>query len=103
MSGRTAGRTDRRLAREAMAPYGSETVDKVSISLPPGLAARARAEAEREASTLSAVVAAALRERFDRADQADLDAALEADREEGVRAAEAFLPYAAALFAEVEW
>ena len=103
MSGRTGGRTDRRLAREATAPYGSETVDKVSISLPPGLAARARAEAEREASTLSAVVAAALRERFDRADQADLDAALEADREEGVRAAEAFLPYAAALVAEVEW
>jgi hypothetical protein len=103
MNGRTRGRTARQPAREATAPYGADTVDKVSISLPPGLAARARAEAEREASSLSAVVAVALRERFDREDQAALDAALEADREESVRAAEAFLPYAAGLFAEAEW
>jgi hypothetical protein len=89
--------------REVAAPYGAETVDKVSISLPPGLVARARAEADREASSLSAVVAAALRERFDREDQVALDAALDADREESVRVAEAFLPYAAALFAEAEW
>ena len=57
--------------REGAAPYGAETVDKVSVSLPPG--------------------------------QAGLDAALEADHEESARAAEAFLPYAAALFAEAEW
>jgi hypothetical protein len=103
MSGRTDGRTRPRAVREAAAPYGAETVDKVSISLPPMLVARARAEADREASSLSAVVAAALRERFEREDQAGLDAALDADREESVRAAEAFLPYAAALFAEAEW
>jgi len=48
-------------------------------------------------------LAAALRERFERVDQAELDAALDADREESIRAAEAFLPYAAALFAEAEW
>jgi hypothetical protein len=48
-------------------------------------------------------MAAALRERFEREDQAELDAALDADREEGVRAAEAFLPYVAALLAEAEW
>jgi len=89
--------------REGAAPYGAETVDKVSISLPPGLAARAREEAGRDGTSLSAVVAAALGERFDREDQAGLDAALEADREESTRAAEAFLPYAAALFAEAEW
>jgi len=89
--------------REVAAPYGAETVDKLSISLPPGLAARARAEADREASSLSAVVAAALRERFEREDQAALDTVLEVDREESIRAAEAFLPYAAALFAEAEW
>ena len=103
MNGRTTGSTRRRVVREGAAPHGAETVDKVSISLPPGLAARARAEADREGSSLSAVMAAALRERFDREDQAGLDAALEADREEGIRAAEAFLPYAAALFAEAEW
>jgi len=97
------GRTRRRVVRETAAPYGAETVDKVSISLPPGLAARARAQADREASSLSAFVAAALRERFDREDQAGLDAALDADREESIRAAEGFLPYAAALFAEAEW
>ena len=106
MEGRTAGRTARgarRAARESAAPYGAETVDKVSISLPPALAARAREEAGREASSVSAVVAAALRERFDREDQARLDLALDADREETIRAAEAFLPYAAALLAEANW
>ena len=91
------------MIREVAAPYGAETVAKVSISLPPGLAARARAEANRETSSLSAVVAAALRERFEREDQVALDAVLEVDREESVRAAEAFLPYAAALFGEAEW
>jgi len=103
MNGRTTGSTRRRVVRQGASPHGAETVDKVSISLPPGLAARARAEADREGSSLSAVMAAALRERFDREDQAGLDAALEADREEGIRAAEAFLPYAAALLAEAEW
>jgi hypothetical protein len=103
MNGRTDGRTRRRLVREIAAPYGGETVDKVSISLPPGLAARARAQADREASSLSAIVAAALSERFEREDQAGLDAALDADREGSIRAAEALLPYAAALFAETEW
>jgi len=102
MRGRTSGRTNRGV-REAAAPYGSEPVEKLSISLPPGLAARARHEAQHDGSSLSAVVAAALRERFDRLDQAELDAALDADREENVRAAEAMLPYAAALFAETEW
>jgi hypothetical protein len=103
MNGRTAGRTGHRVVRENAAPYATETVDKVSISLPPGLVARARAQAGREDSSLSAVVAGALREQFDREDQAWLDAALDADHDESVRAAEAFLPYAAALFAEAEW
>ena len=92
-----------RLGRRAAQPVGAELVDKVSVSLPPGLVARARAEADREASSLSAVMAAALRERFEQEDQAELDAALDVDREESIRAAEAFLPYAAALFAEAEW
>ena len=101
--GRTIGPTRKRAAREATSPYGSELVDKVSISLPPALAARAREEAGRDATSLSAIVAAALGERFDREDQAGLDAAFDADREESIRAAEAFLPYAAALLAEAEW
>jgi hypothetical protein len=103
MDGHTIGRTRGRATRESAAPYGAELVDKVSVSLPPGLVARARAQADREASSLSAVVASALRERFEREDQAELDAALDVDREESIRAAEAFMPYAAALFAEAEW
>jgi hypothetical protein len=102
MAGRTTGRTTTR-THEAAEPYGSDGVEKLSISLPPRVAARARHEAQRTGSSVSAVVATALRDRFDRLDQAELDAALEADRDESVRAAEAVLPYAAALFAEAEW
>ncbi len=102
MTGRTTRRTQR-AARESAAPYATELADKVSVSLPAGLVVRARAEAGRDGSSLSGVVAVALREHFEREDQAALDAALDADRDESVAIAEAFLPYAAALFAEVEW
>lgn len=102
MSGRTVGRTTPR-AHETGAPYGPDLVEKLSISLSPRLASRAREEARRDGSSVSAVVAASLQERFERLDQAELDAVLDADRDESVRAAEALLPYAAALFAETEW
>ncbi len=102
MGGRTVGRTKRR-AHEAAAPHGTALVEKLSISLPPGVAARARDEARRDGSSVSAVVVAALQERFERLDQAALDAALDADREESVRAAEAYLPFESALLAEAEW
>ncbi len=103
MSGRTSGRTKPRAAREAAVPYGSELVDKVSISLAPALAARARDQAARDGTSLSAVVAEALRDRFDREDQSELDASLEVDREESIRVAEAFLPYTAALLDQADW
>jgi hypothetical protein len=48
-------------------------------------------------------VAEALRDRFDREDQAELDAALEADRGESIRVAEAFLPFAVALLDQADW
>ena len=103
MDGRTSGHTTGRVSGESAAAHGGDLADKVSVSLPPARAARAREEAGRDGTSLSGVVAAALRERFDREDQAGLDAALDADREESIRAAEAFLPYAAALFAQAEW
>lgn len=103
MRGRTSGRTQPRAAREAAVPYGSELVDKVSISLAPALAARARDQARRDGTTLSAVVAEALRDHFDREDQAELDASLVADHEESIRVAEAFLPFTAALLDQAEW
>jgi hypothetical protein len=102
MRSHTTGRTESR-ARETAVPYGGVPVEKLSISLPPVLAARARDEARRDGRSVSAVVADALRERFERLDQAALDAALDADRDESIRAAEAFLPYAAALIAESTW
>jgi hypothetical protein len=89
--------------REAAVSYDRDPVEKLSISLPPSLAARARAVAERDGTSLSAVVAIALRERLERLDQEELDEALDADREESVSAAEALLPYAAALFAGSDW
>ena len=103
MISRTSGRTRLRAAREAAVAYGSELVDKVSISLPPALVARARDQAGRDGTSLSAVVAEALRDRFDREDQAELDSALQADREESIRVAEAFLPFAAALLGQADW
>jgi len=103
MSGRTSGRTRPRVAREAAVPYGGELVDKVSISLPPALAARARDQAGRDGTSLSAVVAEALRDRFDREGQAELDSALQADREESIRVAEAFLPFTAPLLGQADW
>ena len=106
MHGRTSGRTRPRTtqaAREVAVPYGSELVDKVSISLPPALAARARGQAGRDGTSLSAVVAEALRDRFDREDQAELDSGLEADREESIRVAEAFLPFGVSLLAPADW
>jgi hypothetical protein len=102
MDGRTSGRTRLRV-RESAAPHGRDPVEKLSISLPPALAARARAVAERDGTSLSAVIAVALHERLGRLDQEELDEALDADREESVRAAEALLPYAAALFAGSDW
>ena len=75
----------------------------MSSSLPPALVARARDQAGRDGTSLSAVVAEALRDRFDREDQAELDAALEADREESIRVAEAFLPFAVALLDQADW
>lgn len=103
MNSRTSGRTRLRAARKAAVPHGSELVDKVSISLPPALAARARDQAGRDGTSLSAVVVEALRDRFDREDQAELDSALQADREESIRAAEAFLPFAVALLDQADW
>jgi hypothetical protein len=48
-------------------------------------------------------VAEALRDRFDREGQAELDSALQADREESIRVAEAFLPFTAPLLGQADW
>ena len=86
-----------------MAPYEGETFEKISVSLPAGLVARARELAASKASSVSAVVSDALRRAFEADEQSLLDEVLAADAAESIRTAEEMLPYAAALLAESDW
>ena len=92
---------------EALAPYGSEGPTarhaKVSISLPADLVEVVRAIALDSKLSVSAVVAASLRRTIEEADQARLDAAIEAQNEENLEWAKAYLPVAAKLWSEIEW
>lgn len=92
---------------EALAPYGSQSAGsrhtKVSISLPSDLVELVRATAADTNQTVSALIAASLRRALDEADQARLERALELDAEENVAWANAYLPVAAELLADIEW
>lgn len=96
-----------RMLREALAPYnapaGPALVTKLSISLPTELVEVVRAAAAETGSTVSATIAAALRRTFEDVGQANLDAALIADREENLAWAEATAPWTAELMAKLEW
>lgn len=59
--------------------------------------------ADESGSTVSGVVTASLRRLVDEVEQAKLDAALEADREENLAWARATAPMNARLLADVEW
>ena len=93
--------------REALEPY--LTADdpgpyaKLSISVPEKLLATVREVAAESGATVSGVVAASLRRLVDEVEQARLDAALEADREENLEWARATAPMNARLLADVEW
>ena len=93
--------------RESVAPYAStparEGVTKLSISLPTDLADTLKAAAAESGVPVSAVVAAALRRAVDTAEQEKLDRAIEAQNEENLEWANAYLPIAAKLWAELEW
>ncbi len=105
MSGINRRRT--RVLREALAPYGegrsAERTTKLSISLPSELVEVVRATARESGSTVSALIAAALRRTLEDAEQADIDRALEAQAQENLDWAEAFLPITAKLWSELEW
>lgn len=96
-----------RLLRESVAPYvASDTnarVTKLSISLPADLVELVRTSAAETGSTVSAVIAAALRRALDEAEQHRLDAALAVDAEENVAWAEATADANAKLVAGLEW
>ena len=91
---------------EAVAPYGSSGASgphtKLSISLPSDLVELVVDAAESGAS-VSAIIASALRRTLEESDQARLDAAIEAQNEENLEWAKAYLPIAAGLWARLEW
>ena len=97
----------RKLFSEAVAPYGSETSagshTKLSISLPTDLVELVRASAAATGLSVSATIAASLRRTLEDAEQASLNRAIEAQNEENLAWATAYLPIAAKLLEDVEW
>ena len=92
---------------EILTPYGSDDSrsphSKLSISLPTELAALVREAAGRNGQTVSATIGAALRRTLQDSDQVSLDAAIDAQNEENLEWAKAYLPIAAKLLSEIEW
>lgn len=92
---------------EALTPYGSDELTvphtKLSISLPSDLVGLVRAAAAESGLSVSATIGAALRRTLEDAEQARLDAAIEAQNEENLEWAKAYLPIAAKLWSELEW
>ena len=93
--------------REVLEPYLAPTEKgpyaKLSISVPESLLRTVLEVAGQTGSSVSGVVAATLRRLVDEVEQAKLDAALEADREENLLWARASAPMDARLLADIEW
>jgi hypothetical protein len=92
---------------EALAPYGVDKpagpYTKLSISLPKELVELVRGAATERGVSVSAVIASTIRWGLEDAEQAHLDAAIEAQNEENLDWAKAYLPIAAKLWSEIEW
>ncbi len=92
---------------ETIAPYGAEGSrgphTKLSISLPTELLEEVREAAAASGLSVSGAIAASLRRTLADADQARLDAAIDAQNEENLAWANAYLPIAARLWSEIEW
>jgi len=92
---------------ETVAPYGADAAasahTKLSVSLPTELVELVREAATESGTSVSGMIAAALRRTLEDAEQARLDAAIEAQNEENLVWAEAYLPIAAKLWSEIEW
>lgn len=97
----------RRAFAEAVAEYGTSEASpghaKLSISLPIELLEVVKATAAESGQSVSGIIAASLRKTLDDAEQARLDAAIEAQNEENLEWATAFLPITAKLWSELEW
>lgn len=92
---------------EAIGPYGADSSagshTKLSISLPTDLVDLVRASAAATGLSVSATIAASLRRTLEDAEQANLDRAIEAQNQENLGWAEAYLPITAKLWSELEW
>jgi hypothetical protein len=90
-----------------VAPYAASGAPaayvKLSISLPADVLEVVRAAAAESGLSISATIAAALRRTLEDAEQARLDAALEAQNEENLAFARAYEPIAAELLSKLEW
>ena len=97
----------RKLFAEAVAPYSADNSaashTKLSISLPSDLVELVRASAAANGLSVSATIGASLRRTLEDAEQASLDRAIEAQNEENLEWATAYLPIAAKLWSELEW
>ncbi len=92
---------------ETAATYGVATPTaahtKLSITLPTDLVAQVHAAAEATGTSVSGVIAAAVRSAIDRAERDRIDAALELQNEENLAWAEAFGDSTARIWATIEW
>lgn len=96
-----------KLFAEAVAPYGEAASagphTKLSISLPTELLDLVKSSAAASGLSVSATIAASVRQTMEAAEQANLDRALELDAEENLAWAQAYAPIAAKLWSELEW
>ena len=92
---------------EAVTPYGADRSDaphtKLSISLPSDLVEIVREAAAESGLSVSATIGASIRRMLAEVEQESLDRALQLDAEENLAWANAYLPIAARLWAEIEW
>jgi uncharacterized protein (DUF1778 family) len=92
---------------ETAATYGSGPAttshSKLSITLPTDLADQVRQAAEASGTSVSGVIAAALRSAIATTDQARIDEAIEAQNDENLAWAEAFTDASARIWSQIEW
>ena len=92
---------------EAVIPYGADESTaahtKLSISLPSDLVEIVREAAAESGLSVSATIGASIRRMLAEVEQESLDRALELDAEENLAWANAYLPIATKLWAELEW
>jgi len=92
---------------ETAAAYGAVAAaaahTKLSITLPTELVDQVRQAAEASGTSVSGVIAAAVRSAIDRAEGARIDVALELQNDENLAWADAFADSIARVWSTIEW